>query len=95
MKSLDGKYYKTDVVDIEGMFRIIELIPSKNAVIGNSTEVKNSILFDCVICPLFNYVGDSILGENAHTRAGVIQSNVRSDKKNVRVKSIETNLRKM
>lgn len=95
MKSSDGKYYKTDVVDIEGMFRIIELIPSKNAVIGNSTEVKNSILFDGVNCPLFNYVGDSILGENAHTGAGVILSNVRSDKKNVRVKSIETNLRKM
>ena len=31
MKSSDGKYYKTDVVDIEGMFRIIESIPSKNA----------------------------------------------------------------
>ncbi len=31
LKSSDGKYYKTDVVDIEGMFRIIESIPSKNA----------------------------------------------------------------
>lgn len=31
LKSTDGKYYKTDVVDIEGMFRIIESIPSKNA----------------------------------------------------------------
>ena len=31
LKSSDGKYYSTDVVDIEGMFRIIESIPSKNA----------------------------------------------------------------
>lgn len=31
LKSTDGKYYNTDVVDIEGMFRIIESIPSKNA----------------------------------------------------------------
>ena len=31
LKSSDGKYYKTDVVDIKGMFRIIESIPSRNA----------------------------------------------------------------
>ena len=71
------------------------VIIGKNCVIGNSTEVKNSILFDGVNCPHFNYMGDSVLGENAHTGAGVILSNVRSDKKNVRVESIETNLRKM
>lgn len=71
------------------------VIIGKNCVIGNSTEVKNSILFDDVNCPHFNYVGDSVLGENAHTGAGVILSNVRSDKKNVKVESIETNLRKM
>ena len=71
------------------------VIIGKNCVIGNSTEVKNSILFDGVNCPHFNYVGDSVVGENAHTGAGVILSNVRSDKKNVRVESIETNLRKM
>lgn len=71
------------------------VIIGKNCVIGNSTEVKNSILFDGVNCPHFNYVGDSVLGENSRTGAGVILSNVRSDKKNVRVESIETNLRKM
>ena len=71
------------------------VIIGKNCVIGNSTEVKNSILFDGVNCPHFNYVGDSVLGENAHTGAGVILSNVRSDKKNVKVESIEMNLRKM
>ena len=31
LKASDGKYYKTDVVDIENMFRIIESIPNKNA----------------------------------------------------------------
>ena len=31
LKASDGKYYNTDVVDIEGVFRIIESIPSKNA----------------------------------------------------------------
>lgn len=30
LKASDGKYYKTDVVDIEGMFRIIESIPIIN-----------------------------------------------------------------
>lgn len=71
------------------------VIIGKNCVIGNSTEVKNSILFDGVKCPHFNYIGDSVLGENAHTGAGVIFSNVRNDKKNVRVESTETNLKKM
>ena len=55
----------------------------RGSVIGNSTEVKNSILFDKVECPHFNYVGDSVLGEHAHLGAGVILSNVRSDKKEV------------
>ena len=31
LKAKDGKYYNTDVVDIEGMFRIIESIPYKKA----------------------------------------------------------------
>lgn len=59
------------------------VIIGKNSVIGNSTEVKNSILFDKVECSHFNYVGDSVLGEHAHLGAGVILSNVRSDKKEV------------
>lgn len=59
------------------------VIIGKNSIIGNSTEVKNSILFDKVECPHFNYVGDSVLGEHAHLGAGVILSNVRSDKKEV------------
>lgn len=69
-----------------------------NCVIGNSTEVKNSIIFNNVQCPHFNYVGDSIMGEYSHIGAGVILSNVKSDKTNVKVISdeeiIETGLRK-
>lgn len=74
------------------------VIVGKNSVIGNSTEVKNAIIFDNVQCPHYNYVGDSVLGEYAHTGAGVILSNIKSDKKNLNVKMddkiIATGLRK-
>ena len=56
------------------------VIVGKGAVVGNSTEVKNSILFDFVQVPHFNYIGDSILGYKAHFGAGSITSNVKSDK---------------
>ncbi len=55
------------------------VLVGEGCVIGNSTEVKNSILFDCVQVPHFNYVGDSILGYRAHFGAGVITANVRLD----------------
>ncbi len=55
-------------------------IVGKNAVVGNSTELKNVILFDCVQVPHYNYVGDSVLGHKAHLGAGAITSNVKSDK---------------
>lgn len=58
-------------------------IIGKNAVVGNSTELKNVVLFDGVQVPHYNYVGDSILGYMAHMGAGSITSNVRSDKANV------------
>lgn len=51
----------------------------RGCVIGNSTEVKNAILFDGVKAPHFNYIGDSILGFGAHLGAGAILSNVRCD----------------
>jgi len=54
-------------------------IVGKNAVVGNSTELKNVILFDGVQVPHYNYVGDSILGYKAHMGAGAITSNVKSD----------------
>lgn len=61
-----------------------------NCVVGNSTELKNVILFDNVQVPHYNYVGDSILGYRSHMGAGSITSNVKSDKSLVTV-SYETN----
>ncbi|MBO5291663.1 MAG: UDP-N-acetylglucosamine pyrophosphorylase [Lachnospiraceae bacterium] len=74
-------------------------IVGKGAVVGNSTELKNVILFNKVQVPHYNYVGDSILGFKAHMGAGSITSNVKSDKTLVVVKEaggeqIETGLKK-
>ena len=57
-----------------------------DCVVGNSTELKNCILFDGVQVPHYNYVGDSILGYKSHMGAGAITSNVKSDKSSVTVK---------
>ena len=57
-----------------------------NCVVGNSTELKNVILFDNVQVPHYNYVGDSILGYRSHMGAGSITSNVKSDKQLVVVR---------
>lgn len=74
-------------------------IVGKGAVVGNSTELKNVILFNKVQVPHYNYVGDSILGYKSHMGAGSITSNVKSDKTLIVVKtkadSIETGLKKM
>lgn len=64
-------------------------IVGEGAVVGNSTELKNVILFDKVQVPHYNYVGDSVLGYKAHMGAGSITSNVKSDKKLVVVKTPE------
>lgn len=73
-------------------------IVGKGAVVGNSTELKNVILFNKVQVPHYNYVGDSILGYKAHMGAGSITSNVKSDKTLVVVRagdeSLETGLKK-
>lgn len=61
-------------------------IVGKGAVVGNSTELKNVVLFNKVQVPHYNYVGDSILGYKAHMGAGSITSNVKSDKTLVSVK---------
>lgn len=60
-------------------------IVGEGAVVGNSTELKNVILFDKVQVPHYNYVGDSVLGYKAHMGAGSITSNVKSDKKLVSI----------
>ena len=61
-------------------------IVGKNAVVGNSCELKNCILFDGAQIPHFNYVGDSIIGYRSHMGAGAITSNVKSDKTLVEIK---------
>lgn len=74
-------------------------IVGEGAVVGNSTELKNVILFNKVQVPHYNYVGDSILGYKAHMGAGSITSNVKSDKTLVTIdykgEKIETGLKKM
>jgi acetyltransferase len=80
-------------------------IVGAGAVVGNSTELKNVVLFDKVQVPHYNYVGDSILGYKAHMGAGSITSNVKSDKTLVTINAsmygngslgkIETGLKKM
>lgn len=71
----------------------------EGSVVGNSTELKNVILFNSVQVPHYNYVGDSILGYKSHMGAGSITSNVKSDKKLVEIKvgqeKIETGLKKI
>lgn len=73
-------------------------IVGKGCVVGNSTELKNVILFNSVQVPHYNYVGDSILGYKSHMGAGSITSNVKADKTLVVVKGkeeqIETGLKK-
>ena len=74
-------------------------IVGRGAVVGNSTELKNVVLFNKVQVPHYNYVGDSVLGFKAHMGAGSITSNVKSDKTPVTVKGqdiqIDTGLKKM
>lgn len=75
------------------------VIIGEGAVVGNSTELKNVILFNKVQVPHYNYVGDSILGYKSHMGAGSITSNVKSDKTLVTInyqgEKADTGLKKM
>lgn len=71
-----------------GAFIRGSVLVGENCVIGNSTELKNVIIFNNVQVPHYNYVGDSILGYKSHMGAGSITSNVKSDKTLVHVKGI-------
>lgn len=81
-----------------GAFIRGNVLVGADAVVGNSTELKNVILFDNVQVPHYNYVGDSILGYKSHMGAASLTSNVKSDKKLVKVHAsdgdIETGLKK-
>ena len=74
-------------------------IVGRGATVGNSTELKNVVLFNKVEVPHYNYVGDSVLGFHAHMGAGSITSNVKADKKNIIIhcgdENMETGLRKI
>ena len=81
-----------------GAFVRGNVLAGDGVVLGNSSEVKQAILFSRVQLPHFNYVGDSILGQSAHLGAGAIISNFKSTKENVKVRLeqevLETGLRK-
>lgn len=82
----DSAYLGDDVIIGEGAevrhcaFIRGSALVGAGAVVGNSTELKNVILFDKVQVPHYNYVGDSVLGFRSHMGAGSITSNVKSDK---------------
>jgi len=81
-----------------GAFIRGSVITGERCVIGNSSELKNCILLDGVQVPHYNYVGDSVLGNKAHTGAGTICSNLKSDGKSVVIHGdtdFETGLRKV
>lgn len=75
------------------------VVIGENCMIGNSTEIKNSILFDNVQVPHFNYIGDSVLGYHVHFGAGALTSNFKQDGSLITLKDgeekLETGLRKM
>jgi NDP-sugar pyrophosphorylase family protein len=74
------------------------VIIGDNCIVGNSCEVKNSLLFNQAVAPHFNYIGDSILGYQAHLGAGATISNVKLVPGNVAVdidgQPFDTGLRK-
>ena len=72
-----------------------DVIIGPNSIIGNSCEIKNSILISNCKVPHFNYVGDSILGNNVYLGAGVILANLRLDNEDIKINSVNTNLRKI
>ncbi len=81
-----------------GAFLRGSVLVGRGAVVGNSTELKNALLFDGVQVPHYNYVGDSVLGYRAHLGAGAVTSNVKSDRSPVVIRNgeerLETGLKK-
>ena len=77
-----------------GAFVRGSVLVGDDAVIGNSTELKNCIIFDKAQLPHYNYVGDSIIGYRGHMSAGAIASNLRLDKEKIFVEGVATNLTK-
>ncbi|MBR5438628.1 MAG: UDP-N-acetylglucosamine pyrophosphorylase [Clostridia bacterium] len=81
-----------------GAFIRGNVITGENCVIGNSSELKNCVLLNNVQVPHYNYVGDSVLGNNTHLGAGTVCSNLKLDGSNVILrldKEYSTNMRKL
>ena len=74
------------------------VIIGDDCVVGNSSELKNALLFNGAQVPHYNYVGDSILGYQAHLGAGVKISNIKLFPGNIEVEvdgvPFDTGLRK-
>lgn len=74
-------------------------VVGKGTVVGNSTELKSSILFNSVQVPHYNYVGNSVLSYKSHMGAGSITSNLKSDKSLVSIATsdgkVDTGLKKL
>lgn len=99
MATLKGPMILGKDVEVRpGAFIRGNVLVGEGAVVGNSTELKNVILFNRVQVPHYNYVGDSILGYKSHMGASSLTSNVKSDKTLVKVHGeegdIETGLKK-
>ncbi len=82
------------IVDEEAEIRVGAFVRGRvmigrGAVVGNSTELKNALLFDSVQAPHYNYIGDSVVGYRAHFGAGAVTSNVKSDRSPVIVRDGE------
>ncbi len=65
------------------------VVNGDRCVIGNPTEIKNSINFNHVQLPHYNYAGDSILGSYSHMGAGAVCSNQKQDKSEISVNCAE------
>ena len=75
-----------------------DVLVGDNCVVGNACELKNVLMFNGAQVPHLSYVGDSILGYQAHLGAGVKVSNLKLDGSNVILefegRRIDTGLRK-
>lgn len=96
----DGPAWISENVEVRiGAYVRGNVIVGKDSVIGNSCEYKNCLLLENVATPHYNYVGDSVLGNDSHLGAGVICANLRLDRQNVIVQTpqgrIDSNLRKL
>jgi NDP-sugar pyrophosphorylase family protein len=84
---------------VHGAYIRESVVTGSHCVIGHATEIKHSILLNRVEAPHFNYVGDSILGNDSHLGAGANCANLRLDKKLIAFyyegKKIETGLKKL